>query len=41
MDQAGVVIVGSGQGGYQVAASLRENGYQGPIALVGDEPGLP
>jgi 3-phenylpropionate/trans-cinnamate dioxygenase ferredoxin reductase subunit len=37
----GVVIIGSGQGGYQVAASLRDDGYDGPIHLVGDEPGLP
>jgi 3-phenylpropionate/trans-cinnamate dioxygenase ferredoxin reductase subunit len=41
MNQAGIVIVGSGQGGYQVAASLRDDGYQGPIVLVGEEPGLP
>ncbi len=41
MDQAGVVIVGNGQGGYQVAASLRDDGYQGRIVLVGEEPGLP
>ncbi len=41
MNQAGVVIVGSGQGGYQVAASLRDDGYQGPVVLVGEEPGLP
>lgn len=41
MDQTGVVIVGSGQGGYQVAASLRDDGYQGPVILVGEEPGLP
>ncbi|MBQ0918832.1 FAD-dependent oxidoreductase [Hydrogenophaga aromaticivorans] len=41
MDQTGVVIVGSGQGGYQVAASLRDDGYQGAIVLVGEEPGLP
>lgn len=41
VDQSGVVIVGSGQAGYQVAASLRDDGYQGPIALVGEEPGLP
>lgn len=41
MDQTGVVIVGSGQGGYQVAASLREDGYQWPVVLVGEEPGLP
>jgi len=37
----GVVIIGAGQAGYQVAASLREAGYAGSIALVGDEPGAP
>ena len=36
-----VVIVGAGQGGLQVAASLREGGFDGAIVLVGDEPGLP
>lgn len=36
-----VVIVGAGQGGFQVAASLRQEGYQGAITLIGDEPGLP
>jgi 3-phenylpropionate/trans-cinnamate dioxygenase ferredoxin reductase subunit len=36
-----VLIVGSGQAGFQVAASLRDNGYDGRIILVGDEPGLP
>jgi 3-phenylpropionate/trans-cinnamate dioxygenase ferredoxin reductase component len=36
-----VVIVGGGQGGYQVAASLRQEGYTGDITLIGDEPGLP
>lgn len=36
-----VVIVGAGQGGFQVAASLRENGFEGSVTLVGDEPGLP
>lgn len=36
-----VVIVGTGQGGYQLAASLREEGFSGPITLVGEEPGLP
>ncbi|MFA7556218.1 MAG: FAD-dependent oxidoreductase [Hydrogenophaga sp.] len=41
MEQAGVVIIGSGQGGYQVAASLRDEGYQGPIDLVGEEPQVP
>lgn len=38
---AGIVIVGSGQGGYQVAASLRDDGYPGSIALVGEEAGIP
>lgn len=38
---AGVVIAGAGQGGFQVAASLRSEGYDGAITLIGDEPGLP
>jgi 3-phenylpropionate/trans-cinnamate dioxygenase ferredoxin reductase component len=42
MSQPGtVVVVGTGQGGFQVAASLRDEGYSGEIALVGDEPTLP
>ena len=36
-----VVIVGAGQAGFQVAASLRDEGYDGRIRLLGDEPGLP
>lgn len=36
-----VVIAGAGQAGLQTAASLRQEGYQGAITLVGDEPGLP
>ncbi len=36
-----VVIVGAGHGGVQTAVSLRQNGYDGRIVLVGDEPGLP
>lgn len=39
--KAGVVIVGAGQAGLQVAASLREGGYSDPITLVGDENGIP
>jgi 3-phenylpropionate/trans-cinnamate dioxygenase ferredoxin reductase subunit len=35
---ARVVIVGAGQGGLQAAVSLREEGFTGPITLVGDEP---
>jgi 3-phenylpropionate/trans-cinnamate dioxygenase ferredoxin reductase subunit len=38
---AGVVIVGGGQGGYQAAASLRTEGYQGPVTIISDEPHLP
>jgi 3-phenylpropionate/trans-cinnamate dioxygenase ferredoxin reductase subunit len=37
----GVVIVGAGQGGFQTALSLRQEGYAGPVTLIGDEPGLP
>lgn len=36
-----IVIVGAGQAGYQVAASLRQEGFDGAITLVGDEPGVP
>ncbi|KMO20016.1 NAD(P)/FAD-dependent oxidoreductase [Methylobacterium platani] len=37
----GIVVVGTGQAGFQLGASLRENGYAGPVTLVGDEAGLP
>lgn len=36
-----IVIVGAGQGGYQAAASLRQEGFAGEILLLGEEPGLP
>lgn len=35
------MIVGAGQAGFQVAASLRMEGYEGAITLIGDEPNLP
>src|SRR5215469_14818909 len=41
MTSDGVVTVGAGQAGFQLAASLRMEGYEGPIALIGDEPNLP
>ncbi len=37
----GVVIIGTGQGGFQLAASLRQEGYQSPITMIGDEDCLP
>src|SRR5712692_11867553 len=41
MQDDGVVIVGAGHAGFQLAASLRQHGFDGGIALVGDEPVLP
>ncbi len=41
MPSHGTIIIGAGQGGYQVAASLREQGYEGPVTIVGDEPVAP
>ncbi|MEY4909758.1 MAG: rhodocoxin reductase, partial [Pseudomonadota bacterium] len=41
MSLAHIVIAGAGQAGYQVAASLRQDGYTGTLTLVGDEPGVP
>jgi 3-phenylpropionate/trans-cinnamate dioxygenase ferredoxin reductase component len=41
MPARGVVIVGAGQAGFQVAASLRMEGYEDAITLIGDEPNLP
>jgi len=41
MTSDGVVIVGAGQAGFQVAASLRMEGYAELIVLIGDEPSLP
>ena len=38
---AGIVIVGAGHGGVQAAASLREEGYAGPITLVSDDSHAP
>lgn len=41
MTGAGMVILGAGQAGLQIAESLRSEGYAGPITLIGDESGLP
>lgn len=36
-----VVIIGAGQGGFQAAASLRQEGHTGPITLINGETDLP
>lgn len=36
-----VVVLGTGQAGFQVAASLREEKFDGRIVLVGEEPEPP
>lgn len=41
MDHADVVIVGAGHGGAQAAIALRQGGFAGSIAVIGDEPELP
>jgi len=41
MSNDAVVIIGAGQGGFQLAASLRSGGHTGPIDLVGAEFHLP
>jgi 3-phenylpropionate/trans-cinnamate dioxygenase ferredoxin reductase subunit len=37
----GIVIIGAGSSGSQVAVGLRRHGYAGPITLIGDEPEPP
>lgn len=37
----GTIIVGAGHAGVQTAASLREEGYDGPLVLIGEEQELP
>lgn len=36
-----MVIVGAGHAGGQAAASLRQDGYDGEIVIIGDEPHIP
>ena len=38
---AGMVIIGCGQTGGQAAASLRQEKYEGPITMIGQEPYIP
>jgi 3-phenylpropionate/trans-cinnamate dioxygenase ferredoxin reductase subunit len=37
----GLVVVGTGVAGLRVAQSVRQEGYEGPVMLVGAEPHLP
>jgi 3-phenylpropionate/trans-cinnamate dioxygenase ferredoxin reductase component len=39
--QAPIVIVGAGQAGVQIAESLRQEGYDGELLLIGEEPHPP
>ena len=41
MTQAAIVIVGASHASVQAIDTLRREGHQGPIVLVGDEPDLP
>ncbi len=41
MTAAGMVIVGAGEAGARAASTLREDGYEGPVTLIGDEPHAP
>lgn len=40
-DSPGIVIVGAGHGGVELAASLRAEGYRQPITLIDASPSLP
>lgn len=41
MQQFDVIIVGAGHGGAQAAVQLRQLGFAGSIAMIGDEPEVP
>jgi 3-phenylpropionate/trans-cinnamate dioxygenase ferredoxin reductase component len=41
MTDAGVIIVGAGHGGAQAAIALWQNGYAGPIRMIGREAEIP
>jgi 3-phenylpropionate/trans-cinnamate dioxygenase ferredoxin reductase subunit len=38
---SGMVIIGAGHAAGQAAASLRQEKYEGPITIIGDEPHIP
>ena len=41
MAPASITIIGAGHGAAELATSLRQNGYQGGIRIIGEEPHLP
>jgi 3-phenylpropionate/trans-cinnamate dioxygenase ferredoxin reductase component len=41
MQHFDVIIVGAGHGGAQAAVQLRQLGFNGSIAMIGEEPELP
>lgn len=40
-EDGGVLVLGGGQAAFQLAASLREEGFAGPVTLVGQETAAP
>ncbi len=40
-EEAGIVILGAGQAGGEVASELRKLGYTGRVTMIGDEPHVP
>ena len=41
MTAPGMVIVGAGEAGARAAGALRENGWTGPVTVIGDEEHAP
>src|SRR5262245_32872798 len=39
--QRGMIVIGAGECGGRAALTLREEGYDGPVTLIGSEPHLP
>lgn len=39
--QRGMIVIGAGECGGRAALTLREQGYDGPVTLIGSEPHLP